>query len=47
MIQNKPPAQQAAQSEGKPNESSGFHFQSSIKIIDPNTGEVLVQKRAD
>ena len=33
--------------ERKPNESAGFHFSSSIKISDPNTGQVLVQKRAD
>lgn len=35
------------QQERKPNESVGFHFSSSIKISDPNTGKVLVQKRAD
>jgi hypothetical protein len=33
--------------ERKPNETSGFHFTSSIKITDPNTGKVLLQKRAD
>ncbi len=31
----------------KPNEQAGFHFSSSIKITDPNSGEVLVQMRAD
>jgi hypothetical protein len=31
----------------KPNETSGFVFSSAIKIIDPNTKQVLVQKRAD
>ena len=35
------------QSEKKPNETSGFFFSSSVKIIDPKTNEVLVQKRAD
>lgn len=31
----------------KPNEVGGVHFSSSIKIFDPNTQEVLVQKRGD
>jgi hypothetical protein len=31
----------------KPNEKAGFSFSSSIKITDPVTGKVLVQKRAD
>ena len=31
----------------KPNENAGFYFSGSIKITDPNTGEVLVQMRAD
>lgn len=34
-------------SEKKPNESAGFYFSSFLKIIDPNTGEVLVQTRGD
>lgn len=29
------------------NEFSGIYFSSSIKIFDPNTNEVLVQKRGD
>jgi len=33
--------------ERKPNEQAGFHFSSSLKITDPNTGQVLVQMRAD
>ena len=33
--------------EKKPNEHGGFYFSSSIKITDPNTKEVLVQKRGD
>jgi len=31
----------------KPNEMGGVHFSSHIKIYDPNTKEVYVQKRAD
>lgn len=31
----------------KPNELGGVHFSSHIKIYDPNTKEVYVQKRAD
>ena len=31
----------------KPNDTSGIYFSSSIKIFDPNTKEVLVQKRGD
>lgn len=31
----------------KPNELSGIYFSSSIKIFDPNTKEVLVNKRGD
>lgn len=33
--------------EKKPNESGGFYFSSFLKITDPNTNEVLVQKRGD
>jgi hypothetical protein len=31
----------------KPNEIGGFYFSSGIKIFDPNTKEVVVQKRGD
>ena len=31
----------------KPNEQVGFHFSSSMKITDPNTGTVLLQMRCD
>jgi hypothetical protein len=31
----------------KPNEVGGFYFSSSIKIFDPESKEVLVQKRGD
>jgi hypothetical protein len=33
--------------EVKPNENGGFYFSSHVKIYDPNTKEVLVQKRGD
>jgi len=31
----------------KPNELNGVYFSSHVKIFDPNTKEVFVQKRAD
>lgn len=31
----------------KPNEVGGVYFSSHVKIFDPNTKEVIVQKRAD
>lgn len=31
----------------KPNENSGVYLSSHVKIFDPNTKEVYVQKRAD
>lgn len=31
----------------KPNEIGGFYFSSGIKIFDPNSNEVMVQKRGD
>jgi hypothetical protein len=34
-------------SEKKPNEVGGFHFSSGIKIFDPVTKEILLQKRGD
>lgn len=33
--------------ETKPNEHGGFYFSSHIKIFDPNTKQILVQKRGD
>ena len=33
--------------EKKPNEVGGFYFSSTIKIFDPETNEILVQKRGD
>jgi hypothetical protein len=37
--QNKP--------ESKPNDVGGFYFLSHLKISDPNSNEILVQKRGD
>lgn len=31
----------------KPNESAGFYFSSFVKIVDSDTGEILVQTRGD
>lgn len=31
----------------KPNENNGVYMSSHIKIYDPNTNEIFVQKRAD
>jgi hypothetical protein len=40
--------EQPQQEEKKPvDENMGFYFSSSIKIYDPDTKEVLVQKRGD
>jgi hypothetical protein len=33
--------------ESKPDENAGFIFSSAIKIFDPKTSEILVQKRGD
>ena len=33
--------------EKKPNEHLGFNFSSHVKIFDPNTKEVLVNKRGE
>ena len=33
--------------EKKPNEVGGFSFSSHLKIFDPNTKQVIVQKRGD
>jgi hypothetical protein len=31
--------------ENKPNESTGFHFEGHIKIFDPESGEIFIDKR--
>jgi hypothetical protein len=33
--------------EKKPNEHGGFYFSSHLKIFDPKTGKILVEKRGD
>jgi hypothetical protein len=33
--------------ERKPNDQAGFYFSSFLKISDPESGEVIVQTRAD
>jgi hypothetical protein len=38
---------QPVQPKRKPNEQVGFHFSSSLKITDPETGQVLLKIRAD
>jgi hypothetical protein len=39
--------QQKPEESEKPNEFGGFYFSSSIKIFDPESKEILVQKRGD
>ena len=38
---------QKVETNKKPNETGGVYFSSHVKIFDPNTKEVLVQKRGD
>lgn len=33
--------------EKKPNENMGFYFSSSVKIFDPKSQKIIVQKRGD
>lgn len=48
MIQNQEQdTTENVENEKKPNEQAGFHFSSSLKIVDPDSGQVLLQKRAD
>jgi hypothetical protein len=37
----------ASPQDRKPNEQTGFYFSGSLKITDPESGEVIVQMRAD
>jgi hypothetical protein len=39
--------QQVEQNSRENFEDSGFHYSSFLKITDPETGQVLVQQRAD
>lgn len=45
-IKNKKPAPEQPNVR-KPNEFGGIYFSSTVKIFDPNTKQVLVQKRGD
>lgn len=40
-------AEKASPNKEKVNEVGGFYFSSGLKISDPNTKEILVQKRGD
>lgn len=46
MNENSPKGEQQLP-EKKPNEHGGFYFSSSVKIFDPNSQEIIVQKRGD
>lgn len=39
--------QQLSTQKNKPNETAGFYLSGVIRITDPNTGQVLLHKRAD
>lgn len=45
MEQNKVPT--VKKDINKPNEKAGFYFSSHVRIFDPNTKKILVQKRGD
>ncbi len=47
MMDNKNKVENAEKPEPKPDEKTGFIFSSVIKIFDPNTDEILLQKRGD
>jgi hypothetical protein len=47
MNKSKTKLTEKAPTGAKPNEVGGVYFSSSIKIFDPNSNEVLVQKRGD
>lgn len=32
---------------GKPDETGGFYFSSSVKIFDPNSNEIIMHTRGD
>lgn len=44
-VQNVP--QKVEKTEKKPNEQGTFHFMTTVKIFDPQTNQVFVQKRCD
>lgn len=39
--------QEPSNNEKKPNEFGGFYFSSFLKITDPNTEQVILEKRGD
>jgi hypothetical protein len=46
LEENKMPEnQQNTKPESRPNETGGFHFEGHIKIFDPETKEVYIDKR--
>lgn len=45
--QNKQEDNKLEEKQKKPNETGGFYFSSSVKITDPDTNEILLQKRGD
>lgn len=49
MKENKSSSEQNKEQKSptKPNEIGGFYFSSGIKIFDPNSKEVILQKRGD
>jgi hypothetical protein len=47
MTELKQILEQERKPEHNPDEQAGFTFSSAIKIFDPETKEVLVQKRGD
>lgn len=47
MDQNKKEIKKVEKQDKKPNETAGYYFSSHIKIFDPTTKQVFVQKRAD
>ena len=40
-------ADNTAKKQKKPDDHGGFYFSSKLKIFDPNTNEIFVQKRGD
>lgn len=47
MTEQKQDKEEIHKTEQKPDENAGFYYSSVIKIFDPETNEVLVQKRGD
>lgn len=47
MSDQKKSSSQVPTKEKKPNETAGIQISTHVKIFDPNTKQVLVQKRGD